>query len=60
MLTTFSLQSVATNSDLFEHLINEWHIGPGLPSNENTCTVELKVRTLPTSQMPHVILFRLK
>ncbi|KAL5109881.1 hypothetical protein TcWFU_001974 [Taenia crassiceps] len=37
------VKSVATNSDLFEHLINEWHIGPGLPSNENTCTVELKV-----------------
>ncbi|CDS42771.1 coenzyme Q binding protein COQ10 A [Echinococcus multilocularis] len=37
------VKSVATNSYLFEHLINEWHIRPGLSDNENTCTVELKV-----------------
>ncbi|VUZ40469.1 unnamed protein product [Hymenolepis diminuta] len=37
------VKSIATNSDLFEFLINEWKIMPGLPDNENTCLVELLV-----------------
>ncbi|VDD79262.1 unnamed protein product [Mesocestoides corti] len=37
------VKSVATNSDLFEHLINEWHLHPGLANNKQTCTVELLV-----------------
>ncbi|KAL3311873.1 Coenzyme Q-binding protein COQ10 B, mitochondrial [Cichlidogyrus casuarinus] len=38
-----SIQSIASNSSMFKHLINQWEFRPGIPNNDRTCTVEFKV-----------------
>lgn len=37
------LKSVAQNTGMFHHLINEWYFHPGLPDNPNSCYVEFSV-----------------
>ncbi|CAH8455197.1 unnamed protein product [Heterobilharzia americana] len=37
------LKSVAQNAHMFHHLINEWHIQPGLPDNPQSCFLEFSV-----------------